>query len=295
MESTLQQTTIMIPTAGRAPILHETVVSLQTQTRQPLKILICPGDTDSILPATRSLPNVAVAVPVKKGSAAQRNACLGQVATAYILFLDDDVVLAPSYIESMEALFDQRTDIAVAMAHMAADGARTDSGHSHGQARQILDRLSPGGRVQPVPSVIGCNMFVRTEVARAVRFDERLPLYGWLEDLDFSTRAVSLGGIVINGETALVHLGSTVGRTSGLRFGYSQIVNPLYLWKKSGVPSLSRLIVHFWLRLVLSNLAHSLIRSSRSREDRPGRLKGNLLAFGDLLRGRITPERIVSL
>jgi hypothetical protein len=37
-----------------------------------------------------------------------------------------------------------------------------------------------------------------------------------------------------------------------------------------------------------------VVRSSKSREDRPGRLRGNLIAFADLLRGRIDPERILS-
>jgi GT2 family glycosyltransferase len=143
--------------------------------------------------------------------------------------------------------------------------------------------------------VIGCNLFVRTAIARAVGFDERLPLYGYLEDVDFSTRAGRLGAIQQNGRTAVVHLGASSGRVSGVRLGYSQVVNPIYLWRKNGYPGLGRVLVHFWLRLLVSNLARSVIRTSNSRVDRPGRLKGNLLAIGDLLRGRITPERIVSL
>ena len=294
MSNSERQTTIVIPTCGRAAILHETVVALQAQTALPREILLCSGDENSILPETRSVPHVRVILAAKKGSAPQRNACLDKVTTPYILFLDDDVVLAANYIASMEAQFEQRPDIALADGEMAADGAHTDTGYSHDEGRKILAAYKPMGQVAPLSSATGC-CFVRTAIARAVRFDERLSLYGYLEDLDFSTRAKKLAGIVRNGGTALVHLGVPAGRTSGLRLGYSQIVNPIYLRKKSGVPGLGRLLVHFWLRFVVSNLLHSVVRKSNSRQDRPGRLRGNLLAFADLFRGRIDPERILSL
>lgn len=295
LESSLQQTTIVIPTYGRAHILHDTVVALRTQTIAPQGIIVSAGNQESVLLPTRSLPGVEVLIPPQKGLPAQRNASIPRITTPYTLFLDDDVELASDYIASMQLLFGKRPDLHLAMADMAADGARTDTGYSHARAQQILLQHALSNRITPVPSVIGCNMFVRTDTLRAVCFDERLPLYGWLEDLDFSTRVRRLGGIVINGYTAMVHLGTPSGRISGLRLGYSQIVNPIYLWKKSGEPSIPRLLIHFWLRLILSNLIHSAIPTRNSRQDRRGRLRGNILAFIDLLRLRVTPERILSL
>lgn len=293
MSRTEPLTTIVIPTYGRAALLHETATRLEGQTTAPLEILICPGDESSILPQTRSLPTVRVVPALKRGSAAQRNACLDQVTTRYILFLDDDVELAANYLESMQVLLDQHPETALADGAMAADGAHTDGGFTHDQGRSILSSYKPDGRVDSAPSATGC-CFVRTETAKAVRFDERLPLYGWLEDLDFSTRAKRFGAIVRNSGTALVHLGVPSGRTSGVRLGYSQVANPFYLWRKSGEPGLGRVLTHFWGRLVISNLLHTVLRR-KGREDRPGRLRGNLLAFGDLLRGRVDPERILSL
>ncbi len=310
MDRTLPQTTIVIPTSGRADLLYETVVSLQAQTHPPQLILISAADADSVLKETCALPRVEVFIAPRRGSSAQRNAALERVSTPYTLFLDDDVELAPNYLASMEALFGERDGLLLAGAEMAADGAHTDTGYSRAAAKQVLSKYAPTGRIESVPSVIGCNLFARTAIAREVGFDERLPLYGYLEDVDFSTRAgrlgpdgrgaggrgpTSFGPIQQNGRTGLVHLGASSGRVSGVRLGYSQIVNPLYLWRKSGYPNLGRVVVHFWLRLVLSNLVRSVLRTSHSRADRPGRLKGNLLAFGDLLRGRITPERIVTL
>ena len=295
MTSREHRTTIVIPTSGRAGILHETVIGLATQTHPPLLILIAAADAESVLEQTRALPGVDVFVAAKRGSSAQRNAALERVTTPYTLFLDDDVELAAGYIASMEELFGEREGLVLAGAEMAADGAHTDSGYSHAEAREILSRHVPCGRIDNLRSVIGCNLFVRTEVARAVGFDERLPLYGYLEDVDFSTRARRLGAVQQNGRTALLHLGASSGRGPGVRLGYSQIVNPLYLWRKNGYPGLGRVVVHFWMRLFLSNLTRSVVRTNNLRADRPGRLKGNLLAFGELLRGRVEPEQILNL
>ena len=88
----------------------------------------------------------------------------------------------------------------------------------------------------------GQNIFVRSQVFEKVLFDENLPLYGWLEDLDFATNILRYGRIIMNTETCWVHVGAPSGRTTGLRFGYSQVVNPPYLWRKNGKPGLSRVI-----------------------------------------------------
>jgi hypothetical protein len=83
-----------------------------------------------------------------------------------------------------------------------------------------------------------------------------------------------------------VHLGLKAGRVSGVRFGYSQVVNPIYLIRKGTVP------VSFALPLILRNVAANILRSLRPEPhvDRRGRLRGNLRGFFHLLRGRVEPE-----
>lgn len=217
------------------------------------------------------------------------------VSTPYALFIDDDMELTQTYIESMESLLDEAQDVVIATGELAADGARNDTGFTHVQAETLLAEYKTSGKVARLQTAISCNLFVRTSLFEKVRFDERLPLYGWLEDFDFCTRAKQYGAIVENGLTCSVHLGVTFGRTSGIRFGYSQIANPFYLWRKSGDPSLSRVLVNFWLRLLIANIAHSVLPGNSGRVDRPGRLKGNMLAFVDLFQRRLDPERILSL
>jgi hypothetical protein len=80
----------------------------------------------------------------------------------------------------------------------------------------------------------GCNMAPRLVPLHrhSLRFDEDLPLYGWLDDVDLCRRLSAYGRIVKNWNMIGVHLGTKRGRTAGIRLGYSQIANPIYLRRK---------------------------------------------------------------
>jgi hypothetical protein len=89
-----------------------------------------------------------------------------------------------------------------------------------------------------------------------------------------------------------VHLGTSGARSSGLRFGYSQIVNPWYLATKGSMTRSEAMIMH---------IARSLLRNGvgmlfpDSTVDRPGRFKGNLIALKNILSGPPTPEKVLEL
>jgi GT2 family glycosyltransferase len=145
----------------------------------------------------------------------------------------------------------------------------------------------------PVDNGYGCNMAVRMAAVERLgcRFDENLPLYGWLEDVDFSRRLALCGRLVRAPAACGVHLGIKRGRQSGRRLGYSQIANPVYLSRKGTCP---------WrrsLRLMARNVAANLLRAVKPEPyvDRAGRVAGNLRAFKDLCAGRLAPERILEL
>ena len=141
------------------------------------------------------------------------------------------------------------------------------------------------------PGLYGCNMAYRRDAIAGHRFDERLPLYGWQEDVDFAAR-VSAGRPLGRAEGVRgVHRGVSRGRSPGLRIGYSQVANPHYLVRKGTLP------VGFALRLVARNLAANHWRAPRPEPwiDRAGRVRGNWRALGDLVRGRLDPGRIVDM
>ena len=136
-------------------------------------------------------------------------------------------------------------------------------------------------------------MCVRLATIRkhGLRFDETLPLYGWYEDWDFSRQLAFFGSVVHISNACGVHLSTKVGRIPGVRLGYSQVANPIYLARK-GTFRWSHVF-----RFIVGPCLKNLVRSLRPEAyvDRLGRFYGNLAAFRDLCAGRLSPEQILDL
>jgi GT2 family glycosyltransferase len=144
-------------------------------------------------------------------------------------------------------------------------------------------------------SLYGCNMTFRRSSVRGLLFDDRLPLYGWLEDLDYSIRVARRGRLANVPSARLVHLGVSGGRASGVQMGFSQIANPYYLWRSKGLIRFPRLLKQYWVKGMASNCLRSVIQRCDSRIDWRGRMVGNLVALKDICLGRINPERAADL
>ncbi|OCO98107.1 MULTISPECIES: glycosyltransferase [unclassified Ensifer] len=286
-----------IATAGRREVLSETLLHLTLQERRPDAIFVCPSAPDDVDEAfTRTLPIPVTIVKGERGLTKQRNAILASIGDADLLvFLDDDFLLRGDFLRQALKLFEAAPDIVVATGLVLADGI-------HGPGIAVKDGLEilrrdgstvADGLPTPVYNAYGCNMVFRFSAiaAAGTRFDERLPLYGWQEDVDFCRRLARYGRIVKSSALRGVHLGNKRGRTSGLRFGYSQVANPLYLFRKGTVS------LKWALRLMGGNIAANLAGSLKPQGlvDRRGRLKGNTIAFLDLLRGRMDPLRMLDL
>jgi GT2 family glycosyltransferase len=286
-----------IATLGRPRILNSTIALLARQTRLPNRLVICSVSSDDIDDA--SIEQFSLSTTVVNGtigSSAQRNIILLAAADAdVVVFFDDDFFAEADYVANLERIFIAHPDVVAATGSLFADGAQ-GPGLSVERGLEIMEIES--GNISEAEFVdcygtYGCNMAFRTEPVRQnnILFDENLPLYGWQEDIDFSVRLAPYGRIVKAKNLRGVHLGIKVGRTSGLRFGYSQIANPIYLIRK-GTMSWKHA-----LRLMWRNIAANLVRSLRPEPwiDRKGRLKGNLLALMDMAKGRISPSRILQL
>lgn len=281
---------IGIITMGRAPILADTLRSLGNQIRAADRILVCataPADVAG-MPAG---PELILAPP---GTSLQRNRLIEAAADCDVLvFLDDDFLPAPDYLAATEAAFADPA-LAVATGTVLADGAK-GPGLEAAACHALLAKLRPVADPTPVPAYngYGCNMAIRLATARASgeRFDEAMPFYAWYEDLDFTRRLGRHGTIRRLPAARGFHLGTKTGRGSGLRLGYAQVVNPIYLARKGS---------YHWnraLRSVARNVVMNLIRSPFPEPwlDRFGRLRGNLAGLADLLRGHIQPDRAARL
>jgi GT2 family glycosyltransferase len=295
------KTAVIICSAGRPQVLHETVMSLRRQTVSPIAIVVSLCDAASVLPETARLPDVTI-VEGQRGLTRQRNTGLSATPSTakYVLFLDDDAELASNHLASMEHLFDTRGDVAAASAPLVIDGLTVGHLLSREEAATAIARYPVGARTGPGGCVSGCNIFVRSEIAEKVRFDERLPLSGWMEDFDFSVRCRPHGLIVWNCETCVAHLGmQRACRERGFLVGYAHMANTYYLWQKGVIPSFGRLVATFWLPTLRCTF-HGLLCCRFSKNsvwrtafDHPGRLKGNAQALLDVARHRLKPERLL--
>jgi GT2 family glycosyltransferase len=295
---------VVICSLNRAAVLHETVCSIQWQTLLPKQIIISTPGAEHVLPETLALPGVQHVLS-RLGSTAQRNRGLDAVAdrTDLIAFLDDDFELSESYFHEMSRLFRAHPEVVIACGTLLYDGGRGKTPQiARADARKMCESVThcSGTSVQAEPAytlmdwAYGCNMFARLEAVAGIRFDESLPMYAWLEDSDYGFRCTigRRGPVTCLGAKG-VHLGWRGGRTAGVRFGFSQIINPLYLWRKARVFPLRHIVINYWLRCFLGNILGILRRDQKW--DRPGGLKGNLLGFMHLLGGNCDPTKIVRM
>lgn len=290
---------IGIATTGRRDILQAVLPYLAAQTRTPEAIVICvAADTDIDKSAVLHLNLPIHVIRAERGLCRQRNAIISSVPDAdVLLFLDDDFLLTPTYLAEVERIFLDAPDVVVCTGTVEADGI-TGPGIPVSEGVRIIDVALSRGQgssppIMPVYNAYGCNMALRMRIIRHVglRFDENLPLYGWLEDVDFSRQMARFGKIVRSGTLRGVHLGTKRGRTSGIKLGYSQIANPLYLMRKRTMSARHAGVQIF--RNVVANLVKAA--QPESWVDRRGRLRGNLRAIADLLRGRLAPQNILTL
>ncbi|MGR9137355.1 glycosyltransferase family 2 protein [Rhizobium leguminosarum] len=279
-----------IASAGRPSILRETIDYLTTLPDQPERLIVCVPTIDDAAGLTERL-DVEVIVG-SRGLTSQRNRIIQAAAdTDVLIFLDDDFIPAATFLSRMAAVFAANPDVAIATGEVLADGI-LDGGLSMSNALLVLETAAEGAeQVTEVYNAYGCNMAVRLSpiLEHALAFDEQLPLYGWLEDVDFS-RSIARYGRSVRVEGARgVHLGVRSGRQPGRRLGYSQVANPVYLIRK-GTMSKGRAVAQIG-RNILAN-TRGLLFNDRLI-DRWGRLNGNLLALSDLLVGRASPSRIL--
>jgi GT2 family glycosyltransferase len=285
---------VVLASAGRPALLAEILRSCAAQRDSAFVGVISVPDEES-LPAERSLLDTWRVVVGTRGLAAQRNAALDVIEDVDVVaFFDDDAVLRADYLKNALAFLDSHPAIVALTGRVLLDGASRGE-IAPAEARSVIaasTREPTLGRWEPTRELYGCNFVVRAGLARKLRFDARLPLYSWLEDHDFARRAMRTGQLARVDDCVIVHRGATSGgRLAHRRLGYSQVMNPVYLLRKGSFPLW--LTAHEIFRPLAKNLLLSCAGAAKSW--RRTRLQGNLTAFGDILRGRITPERITRL
>ncbi|WP_415146685.1 glycosyltransferase family 2 protein [Limimaricola cinnabarinus] len=293
---------VIICSLGRPELIRSLIPHLMAQTLPANEIILSVPSADDVPSdidwSAQPVPTRVLQTP--KGLCIQRNHALDVALPEndIIVFFDDDFFPSRYALEGIANAFEAFPEIAGLTGRLLADGIQS-SGISPAEAARMVaewDETQSGAVTEPKTfmadgvGLYGCNMAMRSSRIGDKRFDERLPLYGWQEDVDFASR---LEGRKIKCDALVgVHCGVKVGRErNGGPLGYSQVANPYYLIRKGSMP------LSFGLRLGVRNILSNHARAFRPEPwvDRRGRVKGNWLALIDILRGRSAPERILQL
>lgn len=226
---------VVIATLGRSLEAGQVLERLRRQSRPPARIVFSVEKAED-LPIDP--PSGFDAVFGARGLCAQRNRGMDLVREYcdVVVFYDDDFLPGERSLEGLAELFATHPEVVGATGLVLADGV-TRGGLTFAEALAIVeayDRRPPvaAAILADVRSAYGCNMAFRCRAVGDLRFDERLALYGWQEDVDFAGQIAGRGRVVTTNAFAGVHLGVVKSRTPGVRLGFSQMVNPVYLVRK---------------------------------------------------------------
>jgi GT2 family glycosyltransferase len=284
-----------IATHGRPAILAETLAFLEQQQRPPDRILVVYAEASDVGDCPQRFPQ-AMFVAAELGLTRQRNIIVDLARNCdYLQFFDDDFYPDPAYLQVVEKYLAEHPEVVAITGHVLADDVK-GPGLTVAQAKAIIAGSDHAhARQQAIPRfpLYGCNMGMRMQTLRehALRFDEHLPLYGWYEDWDFTARINRFGAVMHLSNACGVHLSTKTGRITGVRMGYAQVANPIYLARKGTF--LWSKVFHFIVGPFFKNLVRSI--APEEHVDRLGRFYGNLAAFRDLATGRLSPTQITNL
>jgi len=284
---------VVLASAGRPQLLAEAVSFVSAQTDAEFTGVVSVPDAVS-LPGLDELGGWRV-VTGTRGAAAQRNAGLDSLdEVGVVFFFDDDAVVRHDYVARALEFFVAHPEVVGLTGRVLLDGATSGEVSPAVAAAAVEASLAEpvSGRWRPSRELYGCNFAVRLSAAPGLRFDERLPLYSWLEDHDFARRLMKFGVLARVDDCVIVHrAAASGGRQAHRRLGYSQVMNPVHLWRKKSFPAW--LAAYELFPRVSKNFIRSVAGSQASW--RRERVRGNVLAAFDIVRGRITPERITEL
>lgn len=297
---------VIIATKGRpedVPVIKEYLLA---QTMPPKNIIFVGTEAKDFGEAVEqnNEAHVEFIYSERPGLTTQRNVGIERVLEIHgtdnnfiIAYFDDDYRPAKDWLEIATKQF-ASVKISGLTGAVLADGI-TGPGVTEEQAQNYLNGETPRDQShwtyrfqgKKIKGAYGCNMAFSAEVSREIRFDETLPAYGWLEDRDYSVKAMKYGPVHLVNECKGVHLGTKKGRQPGQKFGYSQVSNPLYLLKNG---TMQRKDTYKTIgRNFLAN--HGKMFKPEPWIDRKGRAAGNWKALFDLFRGRLSPQRINDL
>ncbi|WP_338359655.1 glycosyltransferase family 2 protein [Yeosuana marina] len=266
---------LIICTYMRPHPLIRLLNSASLQTLYPNEILIIDSsinDSTEIILKENTFQNVIYfkVDEAERGLTKQRNFGIKKVAkdSGVICFLDDDVVLEPTYFENLIKTYTDKPDALAVGGYITNevvwelsdnknnsskfyyDGWMRDEPSrfkirrlfgllpdvapgfmptfSHGRS---ISFLPPSGKIYDVEQLMGGVSSYKIEVFNVFKFSTYFEGYGLYEDADFSLRLAKTGKIYINTNAKLNHYHNASGRPNKFKYGNMVIRNGWYVWR----------------------------------------------------------------
>ena len=269
--------TLIVCTYQRPQPLLRLLNSVAEQTLYPDQILVIDGSRDDKTHLTlgeNSVSNLEYFKVKEKdrGLTKQRNFALRKVAASseIICFLDDDIVLTPSYFGNLVSTYDKFPE-ALGVGGYIIDEVewrkldknekvdfteyniqgyiRKDSSRfilrkklglmpdsfptfmpPEGHGRSV-GFLPPSGKIYEVETFMGGVSSYRKEIFDQIRFSTFFEGYGLYEDTDFTLRLSKLGKLYLNTSARLYHFHDVDGRPNQFKYGKMVVRNGWYVWR----------------------------------------------------------------
>ena len=251
--------------------------SVNTQTRYPDSIIIVDGSTNN--DTRKALESVDFkrlvyyqVEDVHRGLTKQRNFGISKVATDIdvVCFLDDDIVLTPTYFSTLLETYDQfpealgvggyiindvnwqqlKKSQTIATNQFAYDcWVRKDGNRFVLRKKLGLDTdrppgfmptfahgrsvsfLPPSGKIYKVEQFMGGVSSYKRRVLEEQKFSEYFEGYGLYEDADYTLRLSKKGELYVHTGAQLYHYHEDSGRPNRYSYGKMVVRNGWYVWR----------------------------------------------------------------
>ncbi len=215
---------VIIPTKNRAGDLARTIETLLTQTVKPLELIIVDQSPTPTFTKQMAIPVRLTHDPCLSGASVARNVGIDQAQGDIWLFLDDDVLLEPDFIERiLEAYSSGVTGVSGIITNYSVPPFRQRIWEKVFQAGPFRDDRQriyrDAGRLQGAKPIrvrqFGAGlMSFRASAIRDHRFDPNLTGASPGEDIDFCAGLPKESRLLIAPKARLIHNRSTESRDS---------------------------------------------------------------------------------
>jgi glucosyl-dolichyl phosphate glucuronosyltransferase len=217
---------VIIPTRNRTEDLLSTLGDLAAQTRRPDEILIVDqSSAPSLQPESLPLAVIYIHDPGISGAAVARNVAMDRATGDVWIFLDDDVILEPQYVEEIVRAYAPEvagvsgiiTNYSIPPLSSRIFEVLFVRGAFHDDRQPVYWRANQlRGKGPQRVRQFGCGvMSFRASEIRNLRFDPNLTGGSLAEDIDFCARLPRNKVLVIAPDARLIHKRSAAGRATG--------------------------------------------------------------------------------